>query len=55
MNVTLDPLAAFAADEVLLDDTEWLLAAEDGNDLEDICWEHARTSVAARALPLDIA
>jgi hypothetical protein len=52
MNVTLDQLAAFAADEFLLDDTGLLLAEEEGNELEDIRWENARTALAARAEPL---
>ena len=53
MNIALDQLAAVAADEFLLDDTELLLAEEEGN-FADICWENARASFAARALPLDI-
>jgi hypothetical protein len=52
MNVTLDQLAAFAADEFLLDDTGLLLAEEEGNELEDIRWENARTALAARGEPL---
>lgn len=53
MNLALDHLAAIAADEFLLDDPELLLAGEDGNVIEDIRWENARTPFAAQDRPLD--
>ena len=53
MNLALDHLAALAADEFLLDDTDLLLAEEDGDDIEDICWENARPPIAAYGWPRD--
>ena len=53
MNLALDHLAASAADELLLDDSDLLLLDEDGNATPDIRWETARTDLAARGWPLD--
>jgi hypothetical protein len=53
MNFALDHLAASAADELLLDDPDLLLAEEDGNFTADIRWDIARTDLAAKGWPLD--
>lgn len=47
MHFALDHLAALAADEFLLDDTDLLLAEADGTDIEDICWESVQAPNAA--------
>jgi hypothetical protein len=53
MNLSLDHLAAVAADEFLLDDPDLLLAEEADTSMVDICWENAWTPFAAQVWPLD--
>ena len=53
MSLALDHLAAAAADELLLDESDLLLAEEDGNAVLDIRWETMRGGDAARAWPFD--
>ena len=51
MNLALDHLAAPSADELLLDDSDLLLAEEDGNAVLDIPWDQTRDEAAARPWP----
>ena len=53
MHLALDHLAAAAADEFLLDETDLLLAEGDGNDIADIRWETAPPPFPAGGRPRD--
>ena len=47
MNFAHDPLAATAADELLLENPDLLLFEEEGHAIDDIRWESAPTPQAA--------